>query len=427
MHARPDDRDAQDLSGAVSPSLRAFFRNQERWLERLATGEPDPSLPHPRILRDETVTTIRTGRSGVMSLTIEDAASRDDLPAIERSLAWLRRHGQRDVLIWSMLHRPELELALLARGFEPSFRPTWMTRSLDEPIPDADARGVTVRIGTPEDLSELTATISIPYLVPEQVAATRALALHPDRHVVTWLIARDRSGVVGQAIVHLTDETAGLFNVAVHPRARRRGIGRALTEAAIQVARESGAREMGLNATLEGLALYEGLGFRHIGDGGTWLLPSRRSRMVPTPYEVEIAEALGRGDLAMLEAALLPPRLPNGDLPMQFAARFGQTDAVRWLLDSGAVPDILALWDSGMADEAIRAMSDPATRDRLIGPERATPLHLAVRRDDAVLVERLVEAGANVTARDAQFRSTPLEWAEHLGREEIARILRRHR
>lgn len=390
MHARPDDRDAQAPSSAVSPSLRAFFRNQERWLERLATGEPEPAFPHPRIHREQTVTTIRTGRSGVMSLMLEDAASRDDLAAIERSLGWLRRHGQRDVLIWSMLHRPALELALLARGFEPSFRPTWMTRSLEEPIAQAEAKSVTVRVGTPEDISELAATTSIPYLVPDQVAATRALALHPDRRVVAWLIARDRSGVVGQAIAHLTGETAGLFNVAVHPRTRRRGIGRALTTAAMQVAREASAREMGLNATPEGLALYEGLGFRHIGDGGTWLLPSRRSRMVPAPYDVEIAEALGRGDIAALEGALLPPRLPNGDLPMQLAARFGKADTVRWLLDHGAVPDIVALWDSGMTEEALGAMADPATRDRLTGPERATPLHLAVRWGDAVLVQRLI-------------------------------------
>ena len=42
-----------------------------------------------------------------------------------------------------------------------------------------------------------------------------------------------------------------------------------------------------------------------------------------------------------------------------------------------------------------------------------------------ILVELLVEAGASLSARDAQFQSTPLEWAGHLGHEEIARILRR--
>lgn len=425
MNAQPGHRDPQDTSGEVSPSLRAFFRNQERWLERLATGEPEPALPHPHIHHDETVTTVRTGRSGVMSLATEDPASLDDLPAIERSLAWLRRYGQRDVLAWSMIDRPPLTLALLARGFDPSFQPTWMARSLQEPLPQADPRSASIRIGTPDDLTELVTTAAIPYLVPEQVATARSLALHPDRQVVRWLVARDRSGVVGQAIVHLTDEIAGLFNVAVHPRARRRGIGRALTAAAMQVAQEAGATEMGLNATREGLALYEGLGFRHIGEGMTWLLPGPRSRIVPDPRDVAVAEALGRGDLPALEGMPPPPRLPNGDIPMQFAARFGQVDTVRWLLERGAVPDVLALWDSGMTEEAVHAMGDPATRNRLSGPERATPLHIAVQRDDAALVEQLIEAGASLSARDAQFQATPLEWAEHLGRDEIARILRR--
>jgi hypothetical protein len=41
------------------------------------------------------------------------------------------------------------------------------------------------------------------------------------------------------------------------------------------------------------------------------------------------------------------------------------------------------------------------------------------------LVEFLVQAGVSLSTRDAQFRATPLEWAEHLGRAEIARMLRR--
>ena len=125
------------LRQPADAALRAFFRNQERWLERLSTGDPDPPEPHTRILHDEQVTTVRTGRSGVVSLRNTDAESVSDLPAIERSLAWLRRHGQRDVLAWSMVDRPPMTLALLARGFDESFRPAWMARSLLEPIPEA--------------------------------------------------------------------------------------------------------------------------------------------------------------------------------------------------------------------------------------------------------------------------------------------------
>lgn len=425
MNASTGHTDPQDTSSAVEPSLRAFFRNQERWLERLATGDPDPPQPHTRIRHDESVTTVRTGRSGVMTLNETDPVTTRDVPAIERSLAWLRYFGQRDVLAWSMTDRPALTLALLARGFDTSFRPSWMTRSLDHPIPPGVTRGVLIRTGTPDDLRELGETSAIPYLVPEQLVTTRMLALHPDRRVVWWLVARDRKGVVGQAIVHLTDEIAGLFNVAVHPRARRRGIGRALTIAAMRVAREAGARGMGLNATPEGLALYERLGFRHIGEGMTWLMPSRRSRLVPDPRHVAIAEALGSGGIDDLTSVELPERLPNGDLPMQFAARFGQSATIRWLLAVGAEPDVIALWDAGLEDEAIRAMAFRERRERPAGPARATPLHIAIERDDIALANALIEAEASLSSRDAQYRATPLEWAEYLGRDEIARLIRR--
>lgn len=425
MNVSTGHTDPQDTSGAIAPSLRAFFRNQERWLERLASGEPDPPAQHSRIHHDETVTTVRTGRSGVMSLHIEDATATGDIVPIERSLGWLRRHGQRDVLVWSMIERPPLSLALLARGFDPSFRPAWMLRSLTEPISPGEARGTAIRVATEDDIRELGETTAIPYLVPEQLVTTRTLALHPTRRVVYWLVARDRSGIAGQAIVHLTDDIAGLFNVAVHPRTRRRGIGRALTIAAMRIAREAGATEMGLNSTPDGLAMYEGLGFRHIGEGMTWFLPARRSRLVPGPRDVEIAEALGAGRIEALEGVSLPTRLPNGDLPMTFASRFGQGATVQWLLGHGAVPDVLALWDSGMAEDAVRAMAYPEILNQPTGPERAAPLHHAVRRDDPVLVELLLAAGASLSVRDAQFQATPLEWAEHLGREEIARIIRR--
>jgi ribosomal protein S18 acetylase RimI-like enzyme len=424
MNALPGHTDPQDPSRAVPATLRAFFRNQECWLERLSTGDPDSPEPHTRIRHDESVTTVRTGRSGVMTLNETDPETLRDMPAIERSLAWLRYYGQRDLLVWSMTDRPELTLALLARGFDASFRPWWMARSLREPNPPGAIRGVLIRAGTPEDIRELGETSAIPYLVPEQLVTTRMLALHPERRVVWWLVARDRKGIVGQAIVNLTDEIAGLFNVAVHPRARRRGIGRALTIAAMRIAQEAGATEMGLNATPEGLSLYEGLGFRHIGEGMTWLMPSRRSRLVPDPRDVAIAEALGRGRIDELAGEDMPARLPNGETPMLFAARFGQQETVRWLLDAGAEPDVIALWDTGLEDEAIRAMASPALRDRSTGPARATPLHIAIERDDVELAKALIDAGASLSTRDAQFRATPLEWAEHLGREEIARMLR---
>lgn len=404
--------------------LKAFFRNQERWLERLSTGETEPPALHTRIRHDGSVTSVRTGRSGVMCLNLHDPESVTDLPAVERSWLWLRSYGQQDLLVWALVERPRMELALLARGFEPSFRPLWMARSLAGALPSASARGVQIRIARSADIDELAATPAIPYLVPDQIETTRALALNRTNRAVTWLVARDRSGIVGQAIVNLTGEIAGLYNVAVHPDARRRGIGRALTTAAMQVAFQSGASRIALNSTPEGLRLYLGLGFRHLGDGMTWYLPARRARSMPDAQMVAIAEAIGDGRIADIERESLPARLPNGDLPMTFAGRFGQKTMARWLLERGVEADILALWDVGLYREAAWAMQDPAALNRPSGPARATPLHHAIERNDIPLAEFLIEAGADLTIRDAQYRSTPLGWAEHLHHPILMRMIR---
>ncbi|HSU16110.1 ankyrin repeat domain-containing protein [Longimicrobium sp.] len=54
----------------------------------------------------------------------------------------------------------------------------------------------------------------------------------------------------------------------------------------------------------------------------------------------------------------------------------------------------------------------------------ATPLHHAVDSGSLGAVKVLVEAGAPLDARDRVYDGTPLDWAEHLGRGEIARCLR---
>ena len=53
--------------------------------------------------------------------------------------------------------------------------------------------------------------------------------------------------------------------------------------------------------------------------------------------------------------------------------RFGQVETVRWLLQGGAVPDVLALWESGMTEEAARAMAYPEIRERLGLPPADEP------------------------------------------------------
>jgi uncharacterized protein len=54
---------------------------------------------------------------------------------------------------------------------------------------------------------------------------------------------------------------------------------------------------------------------------------------------------------------------------------------------------------------------------------RISPLHEAARRGDLKEVRKLVEAGADLTARDEHLRSTPLAWAAKFGQVEVVKFL----
>jgi ankyrin repeat protein len=57
---------------------------------------------------------------------------------------------------------------------------------------------------------------------------------------------------------------------------------------------------------------------------------------------------------------------------------------------------------------------------------RISPLHDAARKGDVREAEKLLEAGADLTARDDHLRSTPLAWAAKFGQLEMVKFLLRH-
>ena len=65
---------------------------------------------------------------------------------------------------------------------------------------------------------------------------------------------------------------AGIYDMGVASKERRRGIGSALTLAALQLAASQGCAAATLNATPEGELLYSALGFRSVGVAQTWWL-----------------------------------------------------------------------------------------------------------------------------------------------------------
>lgn len=76
-----------------------------------------------------------------------------------------------------------------------------------------------------------------------------------------YFLARERGQPVGTSLLILAGGAAGIFSVITAPEARGRGVGAAVTHAALRVAREAGRRIAILESSRMGYNVYRRLGF----------------------------------------------------------------------------------------------------------------------------------------------------------------------
>ena len=359
-------------------------------------------------------------------LAAENAGSR-----LDELLSFYLRYPPGGAGCWSLdPPRPaDLGVSLLARGFEPGWRPHWMALDLlqaqtNRPLP----KGLTI---VPDSDSSLTAVRNLPYA--RVVVPLRSHAEFPGQWV--RFVASIRGKVVGQSVVFLTSGqwgVAGIYHVGVVPGARNKGIGKAVTLAACLYARDKGYRYAVLNSTDAGKRTYNGLGFSAVGDGWTWwMMIERLLSSPPMAAEIRLAEAIGRGDdseLAVLRADLtkddLNRTLTNGMSLMQLAVHCRQPGAAEWLLAGGAFYTVLDAWDLGWKDRARQLLqTDRRQITRQYGKEEKSLLHVAAERNDGELAQLALSAGPDLQWRDNTWKATALEWANHFGYAEIARMI----
>lgn len=157
--------------------------------------------------------------------------------------------------------------------------------------------------------------------------------------------------------------------------------------------------------------------------------------------------------LALIDVLVDAGASPSSALGAALAHK--EIDAALRLLERGAEVTLLAAVCLGRHDDVLRLAeaataaerqtaliaaafygNERATRELLAlgtdvngyGPAgfhpHATALHQAVASGSRETVEILVDAGADLTARDRVYLGTPLGWAEHLEQPAIAELLR---
>jgi ribosomal protein S18 acetylase RimI-like enzyme len=276
--------------------------------------------------------------------------------------------------VWSLDRDDRLGVRLVARGFGWGWQPHWMGIDLDHE-PD---RPEDFEIGPAEPPFAKT----LPY---REEGPLPPGAIH--------LGMRARGHVVGQVIVLPAGGVAGIYSMGVAPKARGRGIGLALTRAALRAAWDLDCRAAVLNATADGEALYSRAGFRSLGWGQTWWY---QAATAPTPRRIELMEAVGFGDLATLEA-LAPSEAEAADAsgtpPLALAALAGQAESVDFLL-----------------------ARFPALAASRFPPHGGNLLHLAVEHDRPEVIAVALRHGVDPESRDDRYNGTPAGWAEVFGR-----------
>ena len=150
-------------------------------------------------------------------------------------------------------------------------------------------------------------------------------------------------------------------------------------------------------------------------------------------YEAVAADLLEDTiDLLDKNPALLDQYSPHGFTPLAMATHFGNEDIVRFLLRSGANPNLASqngyhvyplytAIDSNFEGIA-KMLVEAGAEVEVIQASKMTPLHAAAQNGNIEMLILLLERGASVDIKNDSGR-TPADLAFEKGHHEIAKIL----
>jgi len=212
-------------------------------------------------------------RSGIGDTQLNGVVRRDSRP-FEEALADARARLAGVPWQWWVgpESSPDTAELLLGHGAERSHGMPVMAVELDRVRPVESPPDLVVAEAA--DLREWVAAYSPSFGIPEghldEVVAAEAAM--PGR--ITRFEGRLDGRIAGTSALLETDGVAGVYVVTVPEEFRRRGIGSALTAAALSAGRERGHRVGTLQATSAGEPVYERMGFDVLGRYDFYHFPS---------------------------------------------------------------------------------------------------------------------------------------------------------
>lgn len=365
------------------------------------------------------------------SLTSHNAGEQLDL-----IMDQYRRNPPSGAGYWS-LYPPkpaDIGIRLLARGWQPGWKPCWMAKDMQLAQTDK------IDIGELQILADNHTPIheikELPYAGDSAYMSNALLKKHPDR-AQRFIAFRDKK-IIGQCCLFFSTGpygVAGMYNVGVIPEEQGKGIAKAIVLAACDHAYKKGCRYVMLNANGQGRPVYEKAGFKFISYGITWwLMGDGYIRNAPSPLLIRLGEAIGMGDISALNKMV--PSLTTKDLNtpmankmtwMQLAGHYRQIAAAEWLITHGVNCTALDAWDFGWKEKAAALLAaDPNEINRRYYDWGASLLHVAAERGDTDLLRLALTAGPDLLLKDFQHDGTPMDWAMFFKRTDQIELLRNY-
>jgi ribosomal protein S18 acetylase RimI-like enzyme len=228
-------------------------------------------LPNARIIEGGAVLGVRTEVPMTFFSGVASAAfvGRDVPQQVASILEIFRRNGAHFRWWVTPSSRPhDLSAILSEQGMRHAYDAPGMTADLTSaplslpPPRELTIRRVTNRLEMQDWLAVFLTCFDRSVEEGEQwLDAYERLGLGTDSRWLHFVGFVDQRPVATTSLLLCDDALAGIYHVATLPLARGRGVGSAVTRAAMRAARNAGATRAALQATELGLRVYQSLGF----------------------------------------------------------------------------------------------------------------------------------------------------------------------